>query len=61
MRSNINMPTERQIKYIKAIQEFVGEEFTGTTKNEASNYIDRNIEEYKLLSSNKWNITNGYF
>jgi hypothetical protein len=55
------MPTERQIKYIKAIQEFVGEEFTGTTKNEASNYIDRNIEEYKLLSSNKWNVTNGYF
>ena len=61
MQSNINKPTERQIKYIKAIQEFVGEEFTGTTKNEASNYIDRNIEEYKLLSSYKWNVTNGYF
>ena len=38
--------TDKQLKFIKAIEEFVGEEFTGTTKKEASEYISRNIDEF---------------
>lgn len=47
-------PTEKQLEFIEEIQNFISEEFTGTTKQEASDYIDRNIELYKLLSMSEW-------
>ena len=54
-------PTEKQLQFIEDIQEFVGEQFKGTTKKEASEYIGRNIEKYKLLSMDNYIIENGYF
>ena len=50
-------PTEKQIDFIKDIQEWTGKQFTGTTKEEASKFIDENIEEYRLemeVRSPKW-------
>ena len=31
------------------------------TKEEAKEYISRNIDEYKLLTINNWALSNGYF
>lgn len=50
-------PTEKQINFIRDIQEWTGEQFTGTTKKEASKFISENIEQYKLemeVRSPKW-------
>lgn len=49
-------PTEKQLSFIHNIEEFVDERFTGRTKREASEYIDRNIEMFKLLSSDEWSL-----
>ncbi len=38
--------TDKQLEFIKAIEEFVSEKFTGSTKKEASEYISRNIDEF---------------
>lgn len=51
-----NKPTEKQLSFIHDIEEFVEERFTGRTKREASEYIDRNIEMFKLLSSDGWSL-----
>lgn len=53
-------PTDAQLDFIETIQEFVKEKFAGTTKKEATFYIQRNIDEYKRLSSSDWAIVNGY-
>jgi len=52
--------TQDQLDFIEAIEEFVTEKFTGTTKEEARLFIQRNIEEYKLNSMNSWAVINGY-
>ena len=52
--------TKPQLDFIEQIEEFVEEEFKGTTKEEANHYINRNIEEFKLKSSSNWLLNNGY-
>jgi hypothetical protein len=54
-------PTKRQLEFIKIMEEFVSEKFTGSTKEEASQYIKRNINEYRLKSISNWAIMRGYF
>ena len=54
-------PTEKQLRFIADIEEFVGEQFRGTTKKEATEYISRNIERYKLLTMDNYILENGYF
>lgn len=49
-----NPPTEKQMAFIREIEEFVPEKFHGLTKDDASAYIDRNIELYKLESMDSW-------
>lgn len=53
-------PTKAQIDFIKEIEEFINEKFTGETKKEAAEYIQCNIETYKLQSQSRWVIENGY-
>ena len=55
------LPTQRQLEFIESIEEFVREKFTGTTREEASEYIDRNIGEFKLSSMDSHCLNNGYF
>lgn len=54
-------PTKRQLEFIKIMEEFVSEKFTGSTKEEASQYIKRNMNEYRLKSISNWAIMRGYF
>ena len=58
--TNNQMATIKQLEFIKDIEEFVDEKFTGKTKKEAQEYIGRNIEIYKLNSASNWMIVNGY-
>lgn len=58
--NNSDLATTKQLEFISVIEEFVDEKFTGKTKKEASDYIGRNIEIYKLNSANNWVIVNGY-
>lgn len=57
----MSRPTDRQLVFIAAIEEFVDEKFSGTTKEDASEYIDRNIEEYRLASCDAYQLEHGYF
>ena len=55
--------TTKQKELIECMNEFCREKFDLSyprTKKEASDYISRNIEEYKLLSANNWCVENGY-
>lgn len=54
----INGVTERQKKFIEDMNEFCREkfDFKGKTKKEASEYISRNIEEYKFATMDNWQI-----
>lgn len=54
-------PTQKQLAFIADIQEFVGKQFTGVTKEDARAYISQNIEMYELLSMDSWALENGYF
>ena len=47
-------PTEKQLDYIEFIQEFSGVPFNGKTKQEASEYIDRNKELAHINSIDSW-------
>ncbi len=57
----MSRPTDRQLVFIAAIEEFVDEEFLGTTKEDAAEYIDRNVEEYRLASCDAYQLEHGYF
>lgn len=49
--------TQKQKELIDCMNEFCSEKFLyhdRTPSLEASNYISRNIEEYKLLSMSEW-------
>ena len=46
------------------MNEFCNEKFDLSyqrTKQEASHYISRNIDEYKLLTTSNWCLSSGYF
>lgn len=50
--------TDKQKELIECMNEFCTEkfDFTGKTRQEASSYISKNIEEYKLLTMDEWQI-----
>lgn len=53
--------TEKQLEFIKFIEEFAPVDFIGTTKQEASEYISKYKECIPLEESlNMWAIINGY-
>lgn len=54
-------PTQKQLDFIADMEEFVPEKFKGSTEEEAIEYIDRNIELYKLLTMDNWALEHGYF
>lgn len=39
-------PTEKQLEFIGSISSLTGVAFNGTTRYEASAYIDKNIKDY---------------
>lgn len=56
--------TDKQRELIECMNEFCKEKFDLSyerTKEEASEYISRNIDEYKLLTTSNWALSNGYF
>lgn len=58
------MMTEKQKDLIECMNEFCSKQFDLSyprTKEEAREYISKNIEEYKLLSASNWQLNNGYF
>lgn len=55
------LPTEKQLKLIADMEEFVGEKFHGKTRAEASIWIDEHMEQFKLLLMNSWALEHGYF
>lgn len=58
--SAITPPTDKQMDFIRTIEEFVDEKFHGNSIEDASAYISRNIEEFKLKSANGWAVEHGY-
>ena len=60
-RGGMEPPTERQIDFIESIQETLGIEFDGTTKAEASKWIDEHIGAYELEAADPFSIEHGYF
>lgn len=56
--------TEKQRAFIEDMNEFCREKFdldNSPTKEAASAYISRNIEEYKLQMTSNWALEHGYF
>lgn len=53
--------TEKQLKLIADMEEFVGEKFRGKTRAEASAWIERHIGLFKLLTMDNWAFEHGYF
>lgn len=56
--------TERQRDLIECMNEFCREKFDLSykrTKQEAWEYINKNIEEYKMLTADNWAFEHGYF
>ena len=50
-------PTKKQLDFIESLQDFCGAPyFDGSTKQEASDYIDK----YKFMAAHDWSIENGY-
>jgi len=58
---SIMKETERQLSYIKFIEEETGIDYKGITKAEASKYISENKDKVPYSSSiNMWALVNGY-
>ena len=58
------MITDKQKSLVECMNEFCNEKFDLSyqrTKQEASHYISRNIDEYNLLTTPNWCLSNGYF
>ena len=56
--------TEKQRDLIECMNEFCTHKFDLSyprSKEEARQYISKNIEEYKLLTTSTWCLENGYF
>lgn len=51
--------TEKQRELIEDMNEFCTEKFSfdGKTRKDASEYIDRNIAEFKLLTMDSWALS----
>lgn len=45
----MSFPTERQLTLIAEIEQITGHPFEGDTKKEASQYIDENLDEFRLI------------
>lgn len=57
----MNKPTEKQLQFIEFIESETGIRFTGATKAEASEYIDKNKPKIPVDAyENDWAIINGY-
>ena len=39
--------TDKQLKFIRDIEDLLGREFTGSSKKEASEFISKNYDEYR--------------
>jgi len=53
--------TEKQLNYIRFIEEETGIDYLGKTKIEASKYISENKDKIPLSSSiNMWALVKGY-
>lgn len=58
--------TEKQKEFIEVMNEFAGNLYKPfdlsykRTRKEASEFISKNIELFKVSSANIWTITNGY-
>ena len=53
--------TEKQLEYIKFIEDETGIIYKGKTKQEASNYISENKDKIHASGSiNMWALVNGY-
>ena len=56
--------TDRQRELIECMNELCSKKFDLSyerTKEEAREYISKNIEEYKLFTMDIWVLTHGYF
>ena len=61
--------TQKQLDFIRIIEGYVCNKFTGTTKQEASEFISKNYDDYKkarneeneAMNTNNWAIAHGYF
>ena len=55
--------TQKQREYIDFIEEFSGIKFTGNpnSNTDISNYINKNKDKAKLISTSNWCTSNGYF
>lgn len=53
--------TEKQLKFIADMEEFVGEKFRGKTRSEASAWIEGHMELFKLLTMDNWVLEHGCF
>ena len=57
----MNEPTQKQIDLVKCMMEFINDRPKDFTKKAYSEFISKNIELYKLYSTDNHIITNGYF
>ena len=56
--------TDKQRELIECMNEFCTKKFDLSyerSKEEAREYISKNIDEYKLLITSDWALSNGYF
>lgn len=53
-------PTERQIRFIREIEEVIGIRFEGATKKDASEWISEHISAFELETMDDFAITHGY-
>lgn len=58
---SVKEPTEKQMNLIKTMQEFGCPLFQGKTRGEASVYIVKNMDTYKLNEISDWVLERGYF
>lgn len=54
-------PTERQLRFIREIEDVLGITFDGATKKEASEWIDKHISAFELETLDDFAIVHGYF
>ena len=60
-RGGMETPTERQLALISDMQDELGVRFGGSTKAEASEWIDGHIDAYRLATADPVMIEHGYF
>ena len=61
LNNKIMKETEKQLSYIRFIEEETGIYYNGSTKAEASKYISENKDKVPVSSTvNMWALVNGY-